>query len=206
MIERTGMANRVRSVTVIVLVCALGAIARAQFGGYGLVGYPYKPLPNIPYDGRFTFVRVHYDPAPGGYWPGRRPSWIHGYPLAEKNLMRIMNEVSYLGAHDDDINSVALDDPALFRYPIAYVIEVGWWTVTDREAAGLRAYLQKGGFLFIDDFKVEGWRGVPGGGWEPFAETMRKVLPGVEFVDLSPEDPIFNSFFQIKDLAHFPQA
>ncbi|HYM25297.1 MAG TPA: DUF4159 domain-containing protein, partial [Vicinamibacterales bacterium] len=117
------------------------AVARAQFGGPGLVGYPYKPIPNIPYDGRFTFVRIHYDPSPGGYWPGRRPSWIHGYPLAEQNLMKIMNEVSFLGAHEDDINSVALDDPQLFRYPIAYIIEVGWWHVIDREAAGLRAYL-----------------------------------------------------------------
>ena len=62
---------------VAIAACALAvsAAAFAQFGS-GLVGYPYKPLPNIPYDGRFTFVRVRYDPAPGGFWPGRRPSWI----------------------------------------------------------------------------------------------------------------------------------
>ena len=66
--------------------------------------------------------------------------------------MRIMNEVSLLGARED-INTVTLDDPELFKYPIAYLIEVGWWTVNAREAAGLRAYLQKGGFLFVDDFK-----------------------------------------------------
>ena len=29
------------------------------------------------------------------------PSWAHGYPLSEDNLMRIMNEISYLGAHVD---------------------------------------------------------------------------------------------------------
>ena len=23
-----------------------------------------------------------------GYWPGDRPSWVHGYPLAERNLIR----------------------------------------------------------------------------------------------------------------------
>jgi hypothetical protein len=58
-------------------------------------------------------------------------------------------------------------------------LPIAWWTVTDKEAAGLRAYLQKGGFLFIDDFKPAGWRG-PGGGWEPFAKTMRRVLPDVQ--------------------------
>ena len=92
---------------------------------------------------------------------------MNPYPIAEQNLMKIMNDVSYLGAHEE-INTVTFDDPELFKYPFAYLIEVGWWTVTDREAAGLRAYLQKGGFLFIDDFKPAGWRG-PGGGWEPFA-------------------------------------
>ena len=177
----------VRAAAALVALLALSGVALARFGQY--IGYPYHPLPNIPYDGRFTFVRVRYDPAPGGFWPGRRPSWIHGYPLAERNLMKIMNEVSFLGAHDDDINTVTLDDPELFRYPIAYIIEVGWWTVTDREAAGLRAYLLKGGFLFVDDFKVEGWRGLQGGGWEPFAATMRKVLPDVRFFDMSPDDP-----------------
>ena len=39
------------------------------------------------------------------------------------------------------------------------------------EAARLRDYLLKGGFLIVDDFKPEGWRGVPGGGWEPFADS-----------------------------------
>jgi hypothetical protein len=186
------------------LLATAGA-AFAQFG-FGYFGGDYRPLPNAPYDGRFTFVRVRYDPAPGGYWPGRRPSWIHGYPLAESNLVKIMNEVSYLGAREE-INTVTLDDPELFRYPFAYIIEVGWWTVTDREAAGLRAFLLKGGFLFVDDFKVEGWRGLPGGGWEPFAQTMRRVLPDVQFFDLSPDDPVFHSFFEIKaDLFHFPQA
>ena len=203
MLTRSGCAGVVTTIA-LVSVLGFGSVALAQFGFGGFRG-SYKPLPNIPYDGRFTFVRVRYDPAPGGYWPGRRPSWIHGYPLAEQNLMKIMNEVSFLGAHDE-INTVTLDDPELFKYPIAYIIEVGWWRVTDREAAGLRAYLQKGGFLFVDDFKPPGWRGVPGGGWEPFAETMRRVLPDVQFIDMVPSDPVFHTFFEINALDQFPQA
>jgi len=203
MLVQSRRVGRVAMVLVVVVFAVAGA-AVAQFGysGYRL---DYKPYPNTPYDGRFTFVRVRYNPAPGGYWPGRRPSWIHGYPLAEQNLMKIMNEVSYLGGHED-INTVTLDDPELFKYPIAYIIEVGWWTVTDREAAGLRAYLQKGGFLFVDDFKPPGWRGLYGGGWEPFAETMRRVLPDVQFLDMQASDPVFHAFFEISGIDHFPQA
>jgi hypothetical protein len=161
---------------------------------------------NMPYDGRFTFVRVRYTPAPGGRWAGGRPSWVHGYPIAEQNLMHIMQDICLLDLHADDINVVTLDDPELFKYPIAYIIEVGWWTLTDAETAHLRAYLQKGGFLIVDDFKPEGWRGIPGGGWQPFADNVQRVLPGARIFDLGLDSPIFHSFFEIKALDNFPQA
>src|SRR5439155_800108 len=93
-------ANDASSARRVLSDLAFSGVALAQFGFGGFRG-SYEPLPNIRYDGRFTFVRVRYDPAPGGFWPGRRPSWIHGYPLAEQNLMKIMNEVSFLGAHDE---------------------------------------------------------------------------------------------------------
>ena len=192
-------SGRRAAMAVVVVVLALASVALGQY-----IGEPYDPLPNAAYDGRFTFVRVRYVPAPGGLWPGRRPSWIHGYPVAERNLMKIMNEVSFLNAREE-VNTVTLDDPQLFKYPIAYIIEVGWWTANDREVAGLRAYLEKGGFLFVDDFKPYGWRG-PGGGWEPFADVMRRVLPSVQFLDMEPNDPVFHAFFEINDLAQFPQA
>ena len=107
MVMRSRFSNRATMVAVVVVFAMAGAsvafataaVALAQFRLDGF-GDAYRPLPNIPYDGRFTFVRVRYRPAPGGFWPGGRPSWIHGYPLAEQNLMKIMNEVSYLGAHD----------------------------------------------------------------------------------------------------------
>ncbi len=185
------------------LLCLAGVGAAAQrrfFYGWN------DTVRNIPYDGRFTFVRIRYTPALGGTWAGGRPSWVHGYPLAEQNLMRIIDEVSLADVHTDDINVVTLDDPELFKYPIAYIIEVGWWTLTDAEAAALRAYLQKGGFLIVDDFKVPGWRGLPGGGWKPFEDNIKRVLPGVKFFDMDPADPIFHSFFEIKTLDNFPQA
>ena len=161
---------------------------------------------NIAYDGRFTFVRVKYTPAPGGYWAGGRPSWAHGYPLSEWNLMKIMNEVSYLGGHDEDTNALTLDDPGLFKYPVAYIIEVGWWTLTDREAAALRTYLQKGGFVIVDDFKMPGWRGIPGGGWEPFESNMKRVMPEARFLEIDRSHPIYHTFFEIATLDDFPQA
>jgi hypothetical protein len=196
-----GVSRRSVVFVALLLSLSLTAVAQRRFGGYRA---PVPKLPNLPYDGRFTFVRVNYETAPGGYWYRGLPAWAHGYPIAEQNLMRIMNELSYLGAHDQEINTLALDDPELFKYPVAYIIEVSWWTLTDREAEAFRAYIQKGGFVIVDDFKVKGDFGSPG--WEPFEENMKRVLPEAQFFDMDPSDPIFHSFFEVKSLENFPQA
>jgi hypothetical protein len=194
--------RRIAVATASLLVC-LALLALAQRRGFGGRREPFHVLPNVRYDGRFTFVRVNYTTAPGGYWDRGLPAWAHGYPRAELNLMQIMNEISYLGAHVDVSNTLAFDDLELSRYPVAYIIELGWWTLTDREAAALRAYLQKGGFVIVDDFKVTGDRG--SGGWETFAANMKRVLPDARFVDMKVSHPIFHSFFEITSLDTIPQ-
>ena len=206
--RRVAAGRHTRVIAVAVLVVAVAAAAFAQRRGFGGGGRgaryaQFRTPPNVPYDGRFAFVRVKYETAPGGYWWRGQPSWSHGYPLAEQNLMKIMNELSFLNAHEE-INTLALDDPELFKYPIAYIIEVSWWTLTDAEAAALRLYLQKGGFLIVDDFKRPGDFGSPG--WEPFEANMRRVLPDVRFFDMQATHPIFHAFFEINQLDIVPQA
>ena len=190
------------AVTVVALLC-VAATVLAQRGGFGGRRQSLQILPNPRYDGRFTFVRVRYETAPGGYWDRNLPAWAHGYPRAEQNLMKIMNEVSYLNPHVEEIATLTFDDPELFKYPVAYLIEPGWWTMSEREAMGLRAYLQKGGFVIVDDFKYTGEHG--GRGWEAFDENMRRVLPDARFVDVSPSHPIYHSFFDIDSFDIIPQ-
>ena len=192
---------------VLLIVAVTAAAQRRGAFGFGDPSGSLTARPNVAYDGRFTFVRLKYTTAPGGYWYRGLPAWAHGYPIAEQNLMRIMKEMTSLDVRIDDINVMSLDDPALFKYPIAYIIEVGWWDMSDREGAALRAYLQKGGFVIVDDFKVRGWGGdIGGGGWDVFDATMQRVLPGARFVDLDVSHPIFHAFFEIAALDHFPQA
>jgi Domain of unknown function (DUF4159) len=200
-----------RLVLAAVAAAAVSTAVVAQdngFGGFGWRGR-FQLYPNASYDGRFTFVRVRYKHLPGGNWYGGWPAWAHGYPIAEQNLMRIMNEVSYLGAHTDEINELTFDDPELLKYPVAYVIEVGWWDMTDREADGLRAFLAKGGFLIVDDFKVRGGgfgRFGGSGGWDVFEANLKRVLPAVRFFEMNASHPIYHAFFEIDDLDIVPQA
>ena len=99
---------------------------------------------------------------------------------------------------------MSLDDPRLFEYPVAYIIEVSWWTMTDRQGARLREYMKKGGFVIVDDFKAEGDFG--SAGWAPFEANMQRVLPGAKFVEMKASHPIFHAFFELNSLEHFPQA
>ena len=170
---------------------------------------PFDLPPNAKYDGRFTFARLKYTVGPGGYYYYGLPSWAHGYvsprggSRAEENLMKIMDEVSYLNARVEETVVLAVDDPELCKYPVAYMTEAGFWTLTDKEALALRAYLQKGGFLIVDDFRSDR-RG--GGGWDNFNANMTRVIPGARFVDMDAKHPIFHSFFEIDSLDIIPQA
>ena len=209
--SRDGRRATARALLGAAIVTLVAVTALAQGRGFGRGGFGFggprvrnfKAYPNTPYDGRFNFVRVAYDCDPSGYWYRGIPSWAHGYPMAEQNLMKIMNEVSYFGAQET-INTVTLDDPELFKYPVAYIIEVSWWQMTDVHAKALRDYMLKGGFVIVDDFKAEGDFG--SAGWGPFEQNMRRVFPELRFVPMSATHPIFHSFFEIDSLDVVPQA
>jgi hypothetical protein len=196
--------KRAAAAAVLVLAAAVASGDQVMRRGFREEYARTPRLHNVPYDGRFTFARIKYQTAPGGFWYQGMPSWSHGYPISEDNLLRIMNEVTLLHPRTDGFNVFALDDPELFKYPLAYIIEVGWWTLTDREALALRAYLAKGGFVIVDDFKTPSFNG--GGGWDLFEANMRRVLPGIRFFEMQATHPIFHSFFEIHTLRNFPQA
>ncbi|HEX6938556.1 MAG TPA: DUF4159 domain-containing protein [Longimicrobiales bacterium] len=157
-----------------------------------------EPQENTPYDGRFTFARIRYVPAARGFrgfgWGrgGNDPPWAHDFPRAERNLMKILDEITAIEPFLDGGNIFDADDPELLRYPVAYVSEPGYWNPTDREVEALRTYLLKGGFLIFDDFG--------GRDWYNFERQIRRVLPGLDIVQLDASHPIFHSFFDIESL------
>ncbi|MGE5242690.1 MAG: DUF4159 domain-containing protein [Betaproteobacteria bacterium] len=196
--------RRLTTTLAVFAVLAVTATGWAQFRGFrfGRQPAPFSPPENPAYDGRFTFARLKYETAPGGYYYMGLPAWAHGYPRAERNLMKIMNEVSNLQPRLEESVIENLDDPQLFKYPLCYMTEAGFWTLTDSEAAAFRTYLQKGGFVIFDDFRGD-FRG--GGGWDTFEANMRRILPDARFVDLEASHPIFHSFFEIDSLDIIPQ-
>jgi len=167
-VRRAAALVPVMSVLILAGVATAVAQRRGGFGG-GFGGRNRREAirPNTPYDGRFTFVRVRYGQDYGFVSQGL--PWSHDYPAGEQHFMKILNELSYLHPHTDETNILTFDDPEIFKYPVAYLCEPGGWVMTDQEAAGLRTYLQKGGFVIVDDFRYQHWGN--------FETQISRVLP-----------------------------
>jgi hypothetical protein len=78
---------------------------------------------------------------------------------------------------------------------LIYISDPGFWTISDTEAANLRTYLMKGGFVIFDDFEAEQWHN--------FEAQMRQALPDHRAIPIDISHPIFHCFFEMKDI-YFP--
>jgi Domain of unknown function (DUF4159) len=172
----------------VALLLALTAPAGAQLRGpardYGT---------DLEYDGRFTFVRLRWKSDLAFARRGWSTAWDHDYPRAEQHLSQIVDELTGLDIRMDGSLILTLDDPQLFKYPVAFMWEPGFWNLTDREAESFRAYLLKGGFAVFEDFDGPQQ-------WNNFEAQMRRVLPDGRFIKLDENNLIFDAFFKIQDI------
>ena len=168
---------------ILLLLVGLAIPLAAQRFRMGRSGY----ATSATYDGRFLLARLFYPSYPG---------WSYDWPDMEENLGNLLPLITAVPQHPapEGGNIFRMDDPELLKFPVAYLSEPGYWYPTDAEAAGLRTYIRKGGFLIVDDFHFDNE-------WVVFERAMRTVLPDavIERLDLS--HPVFNSFFAIQSLA-----
>ena len=150
-----------------------------------------------PYDGRFTFFRVSFQTLGGGSGRGYRVDrkWDHDTPRAERHLMKIMREITSIQPQMECGEIYSFGDPESFKYPIAYVSEPGFWTMSEQELQGIRDYVNKGGFIIFDDFIHQHWYN--------FEERWHEAFPNLQLVELDATHPIFNAFYQIQSLEGF---
>ncbi|MFV1988145.1 MAG: DUF4159 domain-containing protein [Gemmatimonadota bacterium] len=145
---------------------------------------------NTEYTGHFTFVRLMYRTSPRRAY--RNPGWAHDYPVAERNFAKILSELTTMTPFLGGSNVLAMDDPELFRYPVAYLSEPGDWELSEVEAETLRAYLLKGGFMILDDLAGL-WQ------WDNTVRMIQYMLPEHRLVEIRMDHPIFDSFFHLEE-------
>jgi len=93
----------------------------------------------------------------------------------------------------------------IYNWPMLYAVEVGHWYLPDDQAAQLRDFLLRGGFLMVDDFHgSEQYGGI--NEWEIFLEGITKVFPDRQIVDIPNSDPIFHTLYDLNDRFQVPGA
>ncbi|MGH7539718.1 MAG: DUF4159 domain-containing protein [Gemmatimonadota bacterium] len=144
----------------------------------------------------FYFTRAVYSGMRG--FRGRG-AWATDFPKADRQFLFVLGRLlEVLDVYESE-NPVRLDDPELRRYPFLYALEVGYMSLTEAEVAGLRGYLEAGGFLFVDDF----WGTRE---WENFEREIARVLPDRRIVELPPQHPIFHQFYDIEEILQVPNV
>jgi hypothetical protein len=132
----------------------------------------------------------------GGFFPPQGTGWSMDSPGADCKFMGGIHRLTGLAVYPNP-NMIEILDDSLFKFPYAYIVEPGGMDLTKQEAAQLREYLLRGGFIHADDF------------WglyekENFEFQMKKVFPEYSFQVLPLSDVVFHTFFDIDEIIQIP--
>jgi hypothetical protein len=190
-----------RLAVLLALLLLMASASTAQFrrGGRGFeTSVPFATKDS--FDGGFQFCRIYFRNASNGDGAG----WSVDYPRADQNLSIRLSELTKtpvsMRSEDEPKHLVLrLTDPELFHCPFVMMTEPGGAYFDDNEAAALRTYLEKGGFLWADDF----WGDYAWNFWEG---QLRKALPSKVYpiADLPLDHPIFHQVMTVRQIPQIP--
>jgi hypothetical protein len=186
--------RRLRQQLGLALVAGLSVMLPADVTG----GAPSLVTPPDP---EFRFVRLAYSDNSqlgfgrfrGGFGGGY---WTTDAPEAEQHLLRGIERLTRLKV-SHDFHAVRPLDDELFDSPFIYAVEVGRWYLNEEEAARLREYLLRGGFLMVDDFHGSLQ-------WQAFLESLRRVFPDREVVDIPDDHEVFHTLYDLDHKVQIP--
>jgi hypothetical protein len=119
--------------------------------------------------------------------------WSHNYPSSDENFNGFIRNATGIDVEIDSYKIVELGQQEVFDYPFAYVSEPGEMELTDQEAINLREFIDRGGFVLMDDFD---------GSWqlENMRDEVQRVFPDRPFFTVTSDHRVFNILFELPDL------
>ena len=166
-----------------------------QFGG----GRRQRIDPSVlatadSFDGSWHFCRLAYS--------GR--AWATDYPDADYNFSTRLAELTKTAVSrtpDGEVRPLIVrpTDEALFQCPFVMLWQAESLWFSDEDAAQLRKYLLKGGFIWADDF----WGTFA---WDNFEQEMSKILPEPQyrFTDIPRTHAMFRTHFDLPKVPQIP--
>jgi len=208
------------AVAIIALFTSLHAF-QLPFREYPAIEYNDFPLPpDYQQKTEFVFARLMYPPAPsarfdrtrggrrgrGGFrgggagdLSGGNSSWTQDYPRADRHFLSALRRLTRIDARSVEQPVNLNDEDDVFNWPFLYAVRPGEWDLTDAQAKKFHDFLDRGGFFMTDDF----WGSSE---WGVFMQSMSKVEPDRQPVDIPEEDPIFHSIYDLNDRYQVPGA
>jgi hypothetical protein len=163
---------------------------RARLRYPDILGYPNNP--NIRWGRPYPFP---------GYW-------TMDYPRSDRHLLAGVRRLTRIDTRSvEQVTSLDGTDD-IYNWPTLYAVEVGHWKLPDKEAGQLREYLNRGGFLMVDDFHgsnaLDHDQGI--NEWETFTDSLSRVFPDRRVQDIPDNDPIFHTIYDLSDRFQVPGA
>ena len=164
---------------------------------------PVDDPPDAARKAEFAFARLRYRSAAyggryGGRGYGRRQSWGIDSNRADRLFEIATQRLTRIDTKSVE-EVIDIDEGPMLDYPWLYAVEVGHWGLSGAQAKRIREYLDRGGFLMVDDF--HGTRE-----WEVFMEGLRQIFPDRPVVDLPNDDSIFHIISDLSDRYQVPGA
>ena len=192
------------SIALLLALCVVtvpAAQGRRWNRGFGPRGYPAKFASADSFGHGFNFCRAIYT-------SGRREAggqgWSTDYPDAELNFSIRLSELTKTRVSRDAQGApqhlvVRLTDEVLFQCPYLHMEDVGTAELTQPEVEGLRTFLLKGGFVWVDDY----WGSYASSTW---LAQLERVLSSSEYPvhDVPLNHPIFTTMFEVTSLPQIP--
>jgi hypothetical protein len=196
---------KARSAWVVAIILLAATVATAQFrgrgnrGGGNFSGRPARYATLDDFDGGFQFCRLVFRQGNGD-----GAGWNVDWPRADINLSIRLSELSRAPVSMDETREpktllLSLKSPEIFHCGFVMMTEPGGAYFDDEEAKNLREYLQKGGFLWADDF----WGNFA---WDYWEGMLRKALPSATYpiVELSRDHPMFHLLMNAQNVPQIP--
>jgi hypothetical protein len=140
----------------------------------GIIPAQSNPVKRI--ESQFRIARLKY--SGGGDW--------YNDPSAEVNLLKFAKQYAVIDA-DPKYEFVEISNDNFMSYPFIFMTGHGNVLFTEYEVRRMRAYLENGGFLYVDDdYGID----------KAIRREMKKIFPEYDFIELPYSYGLYSCLFQ----------
>ena len=197
------MLRSLRLSGILALLCFLAALLGGQVRERLYARYehemqdPVDDPPDVGRPGEFAPGRLRYrspmDGRRGGYH-----RWGIDANKGDRLFISILRRLTRIDAAATE-TIIDIDSDEMFDHPWMLAISVGDWVLSDQQAARLRKYFDRGGFLMVDDFHNQRE-------WEQFMHGIHQIDPSAQVIELDDAHPAFHVLFDLDRRIRVPGA